>query len=84
MYALILDIRRTEELSLLKPPDDPKKKKKKDKAKEMEDDVIDMDVIGGTGNTAFTSFQEWPMNHNIDSKYSSGLFMYHLILEDQK
>lgn len=50
MYAFILDIRRSEELSLLKPPDDPKKKKKKDKAKEIEDDIIAMDVIGGTGN----------------------------------
>lgn len=56
MYAFILDIRRSEELSLLKPPDDPKKKKKKDKAKE--DDIINMDVIGGTGNTAFISFYE--------------------------
>ncbi|XP_017311741.1 fermitin family homolog 1 [Ictalurus punctatus] len=43
-----LNIRRSEELSLLKPPDDPKKKKKKDKSKDMEDDIIDMDVIGGT------------------------------------
>lgn len=55
-YAFILDIRRSEELSLLKPPDDPKKKKKKDKAKEIDDDIIDMDVIGGTGNIALTSF----------------------------
>lgn len=55
MCAFILDIRRSEELSLLKPPDDPKKKKKKDKVKEIDDDIIDLDVIGGTGNIAFTS-----------------------------
>uniref|UniRef100_A0A8B9KIF7 PH domain-containing protein n=1 Tax=Astyanax mexicanus TaxID=7994 RepID=A0A8B9KIF7_ASTMX len=41
-----LNIRRSEELSLLKAPDDPKKKKKKDKNKDQEEDeIIDMDVI---------------------------------------
>lgn len=64
MCAFILDIRRSEELSLLKSPDDPKKKKKKDKAKEIEDDILDMDVIGGTGNIDFTSFHKWSKNHN--------------------
>uniref|UniRef100_A0AAR2JJI0 PH domain-containing protein n=1 Tax=Pygocentrus nattereri TaxID=42514 RepID=A0AAR2JJI0_PYGNA len=43
-----LNIRRSEELSLLRPPDDPKKKKKKDKGKgQAEDDIIDMDTISG-------------------------------------
>uniref|UniRef100_A0A4W4FLH8 PH domain-containing protein n=1 Tax=Electrophorus electricus TaxID=8005 RepID=A0A4W4FLH8_ELEEL len=47
-----LNIRRSEELSLLKPMDDSKKKKKKDKGKEeAEDDIIDMDNISGPGAT---------------------------------
>uniref|UniRef100_A0A8C1TNA4 Fermitin family member 1 n=1 Tax=Cyprinus carpio TaxID=7962 RepID=A0A8C1TNA4_CYPCA len=42
-----LNIRRSEELSLLKPPDDPKKKKKKDKGTESAfDDILNMDVAG--------------------------------------
>ncbi|XP_061097468.1 fermitin family homolog 1 [Conger conger] len=42
-----LNIRRPEELSLLKP-DDPKKKKKKDKHKDHAlDDVLDMDALAG-------------------------------------
>uniref|UniRef100_A0AAR2JV78 PH domain-containing protein n=1 Tax=Pygocentrus nattereri TaxID=42514 RepID=A0AAR2JV78_PYGNA len=46
-----LNIRRSEELSLLRPPDDPKKKKKKDKGKgQAEDDIIDMDTISGVGD----------------------------------
>ncbi len=48
----ISDIRRSEELSLLKPPDDPsKKKKKKDKNSEQED-LWDIDLLsGGPGGT---------------------------------
>ncbi|KAL4630529.1 hypothetical protein GN956_G15863 [Arapaima gigas] len=43
-----LNIRRPEELSLLKPPDDPSKKKKKDKGKNPAvDDVIIMDSVSG-------------------------------------
>ncbi|KAJ8275388.1 hypothetical protein COCON_G00100130 [Conger conger] len=43
-----LNIRRPEELSLLKP-DDPKKKKKKDKHKDHAlDDVLDMDALAGS------------------------------------
>uniref|UniRef100_A0A671P0W4 Fermitin family homolog 1-like n=1 Tax=Sinocyclocheilus anshuiensis TaxID=1608454 RepID=A0A671P0W4_9TELE len=43
-----LNIRRSEELSLLKPPDDPKKKKKKDKGTESAfDDILNMDMAGG-------------------------------------
>lgn len=46
--SLLTDIRRSEELSLLKPPDDPKKKKKKDKGTESAfDDILNMDVAGG-------------------------------------
>uniref|UniRef100_A0A8C1F0L7 FERM domain containing kindlin 1 n=1 Tax=Cyprinus carpio carpio TaxID=630221 RepID=A0A8C1F0L7_CYPCA len=41
-----LNIRRSEELSLLKPPDDPKKKKKKDKGTESAfDDILNMDSL---------------------------------------
>ncbi|KAJ8355540.1 hypothetical protein SKAU_G00183340 [Synaphobranchus kaupii] len=45
----VLNIRRPEELSLLKPPDDPsKKKKKKDKNKDQViEDILDMDALGG-------------------------------------
>ncbi|XP_030577467.1 fermitin family homolog 1 [Archocentrus centrarchus] len=48
----ILNIRRPEELSLLKPPDDPsKKKKKKDKDSDQED-IWDIDLFsGGPGGT---------------------------------
>ncbi|CAB1340026.1 unnamed protein product [Coregonus sp. 'balchen'] len=50
-----LNIRRPEELSLLKPPDNPSKKKnknKKDKNPAL-DDILDMDIInGGSGGTA--------------------------------
>ncbi|XP_026114024.1 fermitin family homolog 1-like [Carassius auratus] len=43
-----LNIRSSEELSLLKPPDDPRKKKKKDKGTESAfDDIINMDMAGG-------------------------------------
>uniref|UniRef100_A0A8B9KIE5 PH domain-containing protein n=1 Tax=Astyanax mexicanus TaxID=7994 RepID=A0A8B9KIE5_ASTMX len=51
-----LNIRRSEELSLLKAPDDPKKKKKKDKNKDQEEDeIIDMDVISGTAGSSLYS-----------------------------
>ncbi|XP_066532993.1 fermitin family homolog 1 [Hoplias malabaricus] len=50
-----LNIRRSEELSFLRPPDDPKKKKKKDKSKfHAEDDIIDMDSISGPGNSLYS------------------------------
>uniref|UniRef100_A0A673X420 FERM domain containing kindlin 1 n=1 Tax=Salmo trutta TaxID=8032 RepID=A0A673X420_SALTR len=47
-----LNIRRPEELSLLKPPDDlPKKKKmKKDKNPALEE-ILDMDIFNGSGGT---------------------------------
>ncbi|XP_064846556.1 fermitin family homolog 1-like [Oncorhynchus masou masou] len=48
-----LNIRRPEELSLLKPPDNPPKKKKmkKDKNPALED-ILDMDIFnGGSGRT---------------------------------
>uniref|UniRef100_A0A673ZQ31 FERM domain containing kindlin 1 n=1 Tax=Salmo trutta TaxID=8032 RepID=A0A673ZQ31_SALTR len=47
-----LNIRRPEELSLLKPPDDPSKKKKKKDKNPALDDILDMDIIsGGSGGT---------------------------------
>lgn len=53
-----LNIRRPEELSLLKPPDDPSKKKKKGKEKNPLDDILDMDVLsggpGGTGSPMYS------------------------------
>ncbi|KAF4099841.1 fermitin family homolog 1 [Onychostoma macrolepis] len=43
-----LNIRRSEELSLLKLPDDQKKKKKKDKGPESAfDEILNMDMAGG-------------------------------------
>uniref|UniRef100_A0A9J8C5G5 FERM domain containing kindlin 1 n=1 Tax=Cyprinus carpio carpio TaxID=630221 RepID=A0A9J8C5G5_CYPCA len=43
-----LNIRRSEELSLLKLPDDQKKKKKKDKGPEsVFDEILNMDMAGG-------------------------------------
>lgn len=48
------DIRRSEELSLLKPPDDPsKKKKKKDKDSEQED-IWDIDLLSEGPGSAGT------------------------------
>ncbi|KAM4632890.1 fermitin family homolog 1 isoform 1-T2 [Polymixia lowei] len=45
-----LNIRRSEELSLLKSPDDPTKKKKKKEKNDFLDGVLDMDVLsGGSG-----------------------------------
>lgn len=42
------DIRRSEELSLLKPIDEPKKKKKKDKGAESAiDEILNMDIASG-------------------------------------
>ncbi|XP_071378334.1 fermitin family homolog 1 [Centroberyx affinis] len=53
-----LNIRRPEELSLLKPPDDPSKKKKKKGKNALLDDVLDMDVLsggpGGSGNPMYS------------------------------
>uniref|UniRef100_A0A665V6H3 Band 4.1 domain-containing protein n=1 Tax=Echeneis naucrates TaxID=173247 RepID=A0A665V6H3_ECHNA len=48
----ILNIRRSEELSLLKPPDDPSKKKKKKDKNSLQDDLWDIDLLsGGPGGT---------------------------------
>ncbi|XP_051732159.1 fermitin family homolog 1 [Ctenopharyngodon idella] len=48
-----LNIRRSEELSLLKPLDDPKKKKKKEKATESAiDDILNMDIASGMAGGA--------------------------------
>ncbi|XP_067239330.1 fermitin family homolog 1 isoform X2 [Chanodichthys erythropterus] len=48
-----LNIRRTEELSLLKPLDDPKKKKKKEKGTESAiDDILNMDITSGMAGGA--------------------------------
>ncbi|XP_051951764.1 fermitin family homolog 1 [Xyrauchen texanus] len=44
----VLNIRRSEELSLLKPTDEPKKKKKKDKGAESAiDEILNMDIASG-------------------------------------
>uniref|UniRef100_A0A8C4NWV6 FERM domain containing kindlin 1 n=1 Tax=Dicentrarchus labrax TaxID=13489 RepID=A0A8C4NWV6_DICLA len=48
----ILNIRRSEELSLLKPPDDPSRKKKKKDKNSANDDLWDIDLLsGGPGAT---------------------------------
>nr|XP_020459246.1 fermitin family homolog 1 isoform X2 [Monopterus albus] len=48
----MLSIRRSEELSLLKPPDDPSKKKKKKDKSSPQDDIWDIDLLsGGPGGT---------------------------------
>lgn len=48
----ILNIRRSEELSLLKPPDDPSKKKKKKDKNSTQEDIWDIDLLrGGPGGT---------------------------------
>uniref|UniRef100_A0A671U2W0 FERM domain containing kindlin 1 n=1 Tax=Sparus aurata TaxID=8175 RepID=A0A671U2W0_SPAAU len=56
----VLNIRRSEELSLLKPPDDPSKKKKRSKNSAL-DDIWDIDLLsGGPGGTG-TVKQSSPM-----------------------
>uniref|UniRef100_A0A8C3A4Q7 FERM domain containing kindlin 1 n=1 Tax=Cyclopterus lumpus TaxID=8103 RepID=A0A8C3A4Q7_CYCLU len=48
----MLNIRRSEELSLLKPPDDPSKKKKKKDKNSAQEDIWDIDLFsGGPGGT---------------------------------
>uniref|UniRef100_A0A8C5NGM4 PH domain-containing protein n=1 Tax=Gouania willdenowi TaxID=441366 RepID=A0A8C5NGM4_GOUWI len=48
----VLNIRRSEELSLLKPPDDPSKKKKKKDKNSPHEDLWDIDLLsGGTSGT---------------------------------
>uniref|UniRef100_A0A8D3C397 FERM domain containing kindlin 1 n=1 Tax=Scophthalmus maximus TaxID=52904 RepID=A0A8D3C397_SCOMX len=47
----ILNIRRSEELSLLKPPDDPSKKKKKKDKNSAGEGIWDIDLPGGPGAT---------------------------------
>lgn len=55
----MVDIRKAEELSLLKPPDDPKKKKKKDKHPEWQvdemltKDILDITATGASGKKTF-------------------------------
>uniref|UniRef100_A0A8C6L1I9 FERM domain containing kindlin 1 n=1 Tax=Nothobranchius furzeri TaxID=105023 RepID=A0A8C6L1I9_NOTFU len=53
-----LQIRRSEELSLLKPPDDPSKKKKKKEKNSPQDDIWDIwdSLNGGLGGTGTASF----------------------------
>uniref|UniRef100_A0A3Q3VVI9 PH domain-containing protein n=1 Tax=Mola mola TaxID=94237 RepID=A0A3Q3VVI9_MOLML len=54
-----LDIRRSEELSLLKPPDDPSKKKKKRDKDSAQDDIWDIDLLSagpGSAGTVESSF----------------------------
>lgn len=45
------DVRRSEELSLLKPPDDALNKKKK-KEKNAPEDIWDIDLLNGTSGAA--------------------------------
>uniref|UniRef100_A0A671U2W5 FERM domain containing kindlin 1 n=1 Tax=Sparus aurata TaxID=8175 RepID=A0A671U2W5_SPAAU len=59
----VLNIRRSEELSLLKPPDDPSKKKKRSKNSAL-DDIWDIDLLsggpGGTGTKHLILFWKQP------------------------
>jgi len=51
-FLIPSDIRRSEELSLLKPPDDPSKKKKKKEKNSAQEDIWDIDLFrGGPGGT---------------------------------
>lgn len=54
LSLLFTDIRRSEELSLLKPPDDHKKKKKK-KEKGV-DEILNMDITGGMAGGIYALF----------------------------
>ncbi|XP_008286185.1 fermitin family homolog 1 [Stegastes partitus] len=62
-----LNIRRSEELSLLKPPDDPSKKKKKKDKNSPQDDLWDIDLLsGGPGGTG----KPFSMHRWLDSSRS--------------
>uniref|UniRef100_G3PFX8 FERM domain containing kindlin 1 n=1 Tax=Gasterosteus aculeatus aculeatus TaxID=481459 RepID=G3PFX8_GASAC len=58
----MLNIRRSEELSLLKPPDDPSKKKKKKDKNSAEEDIWDVDLFGGGPGGTGTVSQRRPMH----------------------
>lgn len=54
-----LNIRRSEELSLLKPPDDQKKKKKKDKGTDSGvDEILNMDITSGMAGGALSLYSK--------------------------
>uniref|UniRef100_A0A8C5I0B2 PH domain-containing protein n=1 Tax=Gouania willdenowi TaxID=441366 RepID=A0A8C5I0B2_GOUWI len=58
----VLNIRRSEELSLLKPPDDPSKKKKKKDKNSPHEDLWDIDLLsGGTSGTGALNVTKSPM-----------------------
>lgn len=51
---ILSDIRRSEELSLLKPPDHSSKKKKKKDKNQPAEDIWDIDILGGGAGNAGT------------------------------
>lgn len=56
-HRLMSDIRRSEELSLLKPPDDPCKKKKKKEKNAPQEELWDIDLVsGGPGGTGTVNY----------------------------
>jgi len=72
----IVDIRRSEELSLLKPPDDPSKKKKKREKNSPQDDIWDIwDLLnrgqGGTGAVNFLTRLKMEASPHISSSFGA-------------
>ncbi|XP_070781570.1 fermitin family homolog 1 isoform X2 [Enoplosus armatus] len=63
----MLNIRRSEELSLLKPPDDPSKKKKKKDKNSAQNDIWDIDLLsGGPGGTVSSPMYSKTMTATYD------------------
>uniref|UniRef100_A0A8C6KXC5 FERM domain containing kindlin 1 n=1 Tax=Nothobranchius furzeri TaxID=105023 RepID=A0A8C6KXC5_NOTFU len=81
-----LQIRRSEELSLLKPPDDPSKKKKKKEKNSPQDDIWDIwdslnGGLGGTGTASFINQAKSKLDLWLDSSRS---LMEQEIQDDEK
>uniref|UniRef100_A0AAQ4PSB0 FERM domain containing kindlin 1 n=1 Tax=Gasterosteus aculeatus aculeatus TaxID=481459 RepID=A0AAQ4PSB0_GASAC len=64
----MLNIRRSEELSLLKPPDDPSKKKKKKDKNSAEEDIWDVDLFGGGPGGTGTVSQRRQKNESLSAQ----------------
>lgn len=70
------DIRRSEELSLLKPPDDPSRKKKKKEKEHEHDDLWDIDLLSmGPGSAGTLLLIEHTIKHLPTRRQFSKYFL---------
>uniref|UniRef100_A0AAQ6IID6 PH domain-containing protein n=1 Tax=Anabas testudineus TaxID=64144 RepID=A0AAQ6IID6_ANATE len=70
----LLNIRRPEELSLLKRPEDPSKKKKKKDMNSQLDEIWDIDLVsGGQAGTGTVKHRLWPWLDSSRSLMEQGI-----------